>query len=97
VVTSPSPGTNANLTGVTSSSANNVWAVGYDTPSGSSVGQTLTMNWNGTAWTTVASPNQGSGFTVLSSVSTTPGASIVQAVGRSGTSGSLNPFALQNG
>ena len=97
VVTSPSPGTNANLTGVTSSSANNVWAVGYDTPSGSSVGQTLTMNWNGTAWTTVASPNQGSSSTVLSSVSTTPGASIVQAVGRSGTSGSLNPFALQNG
>ena len=97
VVTSPSPGTNANLTGVTSSSANNVWAVGYDTPSGSSVAQTLTMNWNGTAWTTVASPNQGSSSTVLSSVSTTPGASIVQAVGRSGTSGSLNPFALQNG
>jgi hypothetical protein len=33
----------------------------------------------------------------LSSVSTTPGASIVQAVGYSGTSGSFNPFALQNG
>jgi hypothetical protein len=85
------------MLGVTSSSANNVWAVGYDDPSGSSTGQTLTMNWNGTAWTTVASPNQGSSSTELSSVSTTPGASIVQAAGYSGTSGSFNPFALQNG
>jgi hypothetical protein len=37
------------------------------------------------------------GPTVLNSVSTTPGASIVHAVGDSGVSGANNPFALQNG
>jgi hypothetical protein len=30
-------------------------------------------------------------------VATTPGAAIVQAVGDTGTSGALNPLALQNG
>jgi len=96
IVPSPSPGTNAALTGVTSSSATNIWAVGYDTPAGATQPQTLTLNWNGTAWTTVASPNQGS-LSVLTSVSTTPGAAIVWAVGYSGTTGSFNPLALENG
>ena len=58
--------------------------------------QTLTLNWNGTAWTTVASPDAGSP-SVLSSVSTNPGAAIVWAVGQNGASGSFNPFVLQNG
>ena len=59
VVPSPSPGTSNSLTGVTESTTSNVWAVGYDIPSGATQPQTLTQNWNGTAWTTVASPNQG--------------------------------------
>jgi hypothetical protein len=95
-VSSPSPGTNGDLTGVTESGTGNVWAVGLDTPSGATQPQTLTMNWNGTQWTTVASPNQGSP-SVLSDVSTTPGAAIVQAVGYSGLTGSFNPIAMQNG
>lgn len=97
IVSSPSPGTGDNLTGVTASSSTDVWAVGYDTPSGSSTAQTLTMTWNGTVWTTVGSPNGGTGSSLLTSVATTPGAAIVQAVGYSGTSGALNPLALQNG
>jgi hypothetical protein len=98
IVPSPSPGNNANLTGVTTSNAsNNVWAVGYDTVPGTTQLQTLTLNWNGTAWVTVASPNASTGSSVLDSVSTTPGAAIVQAVGDSGVTGSVNPFALQNG
>jgi hypothetical protein len=96
IVPSPSPGTNAGLTGVTESAANNLWAVGSDTPSGATQPQTLTLNFNGTTWTTVASPNQGSP-SLLTSVSTTPGAAIVWAAGFSGTTGSFNPLAMQNG
>jgi hypothetical protein len=96
VVPSPSPGTNAALTGVTESATNNLWAVGYDVPPGATQLQTLTLNWNGTAWTTVSSPNQGSPSR-LTSVSTRPGAAIVWAVGFSGVTGSFNPLAMQNG
>jgi hypothetical protein len=61
IVPSPSPGSIAMLGGVTTSNAaNNVWAVGAETPAGTSVRQTLTLNWNGTAWKVVASPNPGS-------------------------------------
>jgi hypothetical protein len=98
IVPSPSPGTGDGLTGVTTSNAsNNVWAVGSYTPAGSSVAQTLTLNWNGNAWSTVASPNGSTGSSVLSSVATTPGAAIVQAVGYTGVYQALNPLVLQNG
>jgi hypothetical protein len=78
-------------------SPTDVWAVGYYDPTGTAQGQTLTLNWNASAWVTVASPNASSGFSVLDSVATTPGATIVQAVGDSGASGATNPLALQNG
>ena len=45
----------------------------------------------------MASPNGSTGSSALFSVATTPGAAIVQAVGYTGTSGALNPLALQNG
>ena len=96
-VPSPSPGHIANLTGVTTSNAaNNVWAVGSFTPAGSSSPQTLTLNWNGTVWSVVASPNPTS-FDGLNAVATNPGAAIVWAVGATGQSGSFNPLVLQNG
>ena len=95
IVPSPSPGTGDSLTGVTTSNAaNDVWAVGVTQPTGATQGQTLTLNWNGTAWTTVASPDAGS-RSVLNSVSTSPGAAIVWAVGESGISGSFNPLAME--
>jgi len=97
VVPSPSPGTTAVLDGVTTSNAaNNVWAVGSFTPAGSTSPQTLTMNWNGTAWSVVTSPNPAS-FDTLSAVATNPGAAIVWAAGSTGQSGSFNPLILQNG
>jgi hypothetical protein len=80
----------------TSDAANDVWAVGVTQPTGATQGQTLTLNWNGTAWTIVASPDAGSP-SVLNSVSASPGAGIVWAVGESGTSGSFNPLVMQNG
>jgi len=97
VVPSPSPGKSATLNGITTSNAaNNVWAVGSFTPAGSINPQTLTLNWNGTAWSVVASPNPTS-FDALNSVATSPGAAIVWAVGATGQSGSFNPLILQNG
>jgi hypothetical protein len=96
-VPSPSPGQRANLTGVTTSNAaNNVWAVGSFTPAGTINPQTLTLNWNGTAWSVVASPNPAS-FDGLNAVATNPGAAIVWAVGSTGQSGSFIPLILQNG
>lgn len=98
IVPSPSPGSSGNLSGVTTSNAaNDVWAVGSDVPAGGTLAQTLTLNWNGTSWVTVPSADAATGFSVLSSVSTTPGAAIVQAVGFSGSSGAENPLAEQNG
>ena len=95
VVSSPNTGTADSLDGVTATSATNVTAVGYSTPSGGGA-QTLTMTWNGTSWAIVPSPNAGNP-SVLTSVSTAPGDAIVQAVGYDGTSGSWNPLAMQNG
>jgi hypothetical protein len=97
IVPSPSPGSIAILSGVTTSSAaNSVWAVGADTPAGTTARQTLTLNWNGTTWNVVASPNTGSTDGV-GAVATNPGAAIVWAVGESGPAGSFNPLVLQNG
>jgi hypothetical protein len=96
IVPSPSPGSAPSLTGVTTSnSASSVWAVGYDTPAGATQPQTLTLNWNGSAWTTVSSPNVGAASRLVS-VSTKPGAAIVWAAGYSGVSGSFSPLALEN-
>jgi hypothetical protein len=95
IVTTPSPGSGDSLTSVTTSNAaNDVWAVGVTQPTGATEGQTLTLNWNGTAWTTVASPDNGSP-SVLNSVSTNPGGAIVWAVGESGISGSFDPLAME--
>ena len=99
IVPSPSPGTDPVLSGVTTSNAaNRVWAVGYDTVPGANRQEALTMNWNGTSWVTVPSPSVSGVSTLLASVATTPGATIVQAVGFSGSpaSASDNPFALQH-
>jgi hypothetical protein len=97
IVPSPSPGSIDILSGVTTSNAaNNVWAVGADAPAGTSVRQTLTLNWNGTAWKVVDSPNTGSTDGV-GAVATSPGAAIVWAVGESGPPGAFNPLVLQNG
>jgi hypothetical protein len=72
-----------------------VWAVGYDTPAGATTPQTLTLNWNGSAWSTVSSPDAGTS-SALDSVSALPGGE-VWAVGYSGVAGSFNPLALENG
>src|SRR5438874_5153729 len=54
-VASPTTGANNILLGVSATSANDVWAVGY---SGSN-SFTLTMHWDGNQWTIVPSPSPG--------------------------------------
>lgn len=93
VVSSPVTSTGTVLTGVTSSSATDVWAVGTD-----SSGTTLTLNWNGSAWSVVGSPSAGVD-TALAGVAAAPGTSIVQAVGTTYTNSTFtttNPFAMQH-
>jgi hypothetical protein len=97
IVPSPSPGSIDALSGVTTSNASNsVWAVGGDTPAGMSAQQTLTLNWSGTTWNVVASPDTGSADG-LGAVATNPGAAIVWAVGETGPPGSFNPLVLRHG
>jgi hypothetical protein len=95
------PGTNPNFeyvfNAIKANSPTGVRAVGYDTPAGSSVARTLTLNWNGNTWNTVASPDGGTGASLLFSVATTPGAAIVQAVGDTGVYQAYNPLAMQDG
>ena len=60
VVTSPNAGTGSNyLYGVAAVSVSDIWAVGYYTTTGT-LQQTLTLHWDGAAWTQVPSPSPGS-------------------------------------
>src|SRR5207253_7329855 len=56
-----------NLTAV-SGSGNDVWAVGYYYTGPGGVWRTLTLHWNGSAWSQVASPNVGSSDNSLNGV-----------------------------
>ena len=59
VVPIPAPGTEGFLNALSSSSATDVWAVGFDDSKGSIGGRTLTEHWNGHRWSVVPSPNKG--------------------------------------
>jgi hypothetical protein len=65
VIGSPNTGSGNNaLNDIVAIDANNIWAVGYYRPvNGSgSYRATLTLHWNGSAWSRVGSPNKVSGF-----------------------------------
>jgi len=67
-VPSPNPGAGVNsLSGVSALSATNAWAVGTYVVKGP-VFKSLTLHWNGTAWSHVPSPNPGN-FAQLTGVS----------------------------
>jgi plastocyanin len=61
VVSSPNVGTDSNFLwgGIAAVSPNNIWAVGSYGPNGSR--RTLTMNWTGSKWLVIPSPNVGAG------------------------------------
>jgi hypothetical protein len=91
VVPSPNVGAgNASLQAVLAKSASDAWAVGYfDDVTGSiPIRKTLTMHWDGTRWTVVASPNAGTGDDWLASLASAAGSTAVWASGIS-ASGTL--------
>ncbi len=69
IVPVPNVGSQDNvLGGVAAASANDIWAVGYSTPSGGGL-QSLIEHWNGTGWSIVpAPPPQGTGNNLLIAV-----------------------------
>ena len=61
IIGSPNVGGTSNaLYGVTAISTNNVWAVG-NYRNGTNPHRTLIMQWNGSVWNVITSPNAGSG------------------------------------
>ena len=94
----PLPSTKGNdfLTGVTAVSPNDVWAVGstLDFTLGG-LEQTMTLNWNGSAWTVVASPNQGAGSNLLLGADS-PGGGVMFAAGSfQGSGGTSRTLVLR--
>ncbi len=70
IVPSLNTGTGFNyLTGVASASAEDIWAVGYYSPTHGDVRFTQTQHWDGAQWTQVRSPSEGvlNGVAVISS------------------------------
>ncbi len=81
IVNSPDQTAPNYLSGVTCVSATDCWAVGqYGLDPGVSPGMTLVEQWNGTSWSIVSSPNDGTGTNDLDDVSCS-GASSCWAVG----------------
>ena len=84
----PSPNTSLSfnyLSSVAIVSARDIWAVGVAMAAGDASSQTLIEHWNGSQWSIVASPNPGSPFNNLRSV-TAVSATNVWAVGQYDTS-----------
>src|SRR5204862_1571052 len=89
----PTVGASAHLAGVEAISANDVWAVGRYQPTAASPEQTLTMHWNGTAWSVVTSPSVGTQQNFLWSVSGSS-SNDVWAVGYNGPSNARQTLTL---
>ena len=61
VQNTPNPNARGNtLNAVAATSASDAWAVGFQNDNNLNGSRTLIQHWNGTAWTTVISPNPGS-------------------------------------
>jgi erythromycin esterase-like protein len=94
VVPSPTPSNKGGLSGVAAITGKDVWAVGG---AGNQLagGQTLIEQWNGTQWQIVSSPNPGSFYNFLYSVSAVS-ANDIWAVGYyAGTSGATQTLVEQ--
>lgn len=93
VVSSPNQGQWSVLNSVTAISVSDVWAVGYAVSGNQSVHSTLIEHWNGTIWSIITSPNQGTNTNVLSSI-TAISANDLWAVGQYVSGNDLNPQTL---
>ena len=93
IVTSPNPtgSDDAMLSGISCSSATDCWAVGGS--QSASAYRSLTMHWNGGAWTIVTSPNPTGSESSLSDV-TCPAISDCWAVGGTATASAYQPLTM---
>lgn len=99
VVASPGAGgSNNQLFSVAGISANNVWAVGRYLDPNTNAYRTLTLNWNGTSWSVVPSPNVTAGDDdFLVGVTALPSTGDVVAVGEAPlANGQSNGLILAN-
>ena len=94
IVPSPNQASSSTaLFGATAVNAGDVWAVG-DYANAAGFAQTYTMNWNGSSWSTVASPNVGPYDSFLSATAKIPGTTDVWAVGGTGNADHSNHLTL---
>ncbi len=85
VVSSPNIGAYSNvLEGVTTVSANDIWAIGYYYDNGLGMNQTLIEHWNGTQWILMQSSNPNPKNNFLSDPAQIPGTTSVWSVGNTG-------------
>jgi hypothetical protein len=64
----PNPNARGNtFNAVTATSTSDAWSVGFQNDNNLNDSRTLIQHWNGTAWTTVASPNPGIGSVITCS------------------------------
>lgn len=90
----PSPGTrDTTITELTGTASNDLWAVGYsrDLPYGNRARHSVTLHWNGSAWSRVTSPDVGTVTFLRDAVAISP--SDVWAVG-SGSSSTTGAVTL---
>jgi len=92
-IPSPAIGLEAALLGVSAIAPEDAWAVGYYKQYSAAPEQTLIMHWDGNYWSQVPSPNIGSGFNKLWSVSAAA-SNDVWAVGYARPSGVGQPLTM---
>jgi hypothetical protein len=93
IICSPNVGTQSQVDGVTAVSANDVWAVGFSTPS--SVQQTLAEHWNGTSWNVIPSPDVGTAANQLNGAAAAA-ANDVWAAGSSTAPGGVSQTLIEH-
>ena len=64
--------TTSQLTDIVSTSANNIWAVGYITDNTTNLTQALLEHWDGTQWSTIPGPHLGTSSEFSSAVVLSP-------------------------
>ncbi len=94
------PGKQSNdLSAIVARSPHDVWAVGsFNSAYSNQQAQPLIEHWNGTSWSTVASPNIGTTNTSLAAVGLVPRSTNIWAVGSGATFGAVSvpsPSATQ--
>jgi hypothetical protein len=84
----PEPDIINQLTGVSATSPNDAWAVGFF--ANGTADQTLIMHWDGTSWTQVASPNPFEDDNLSGVAATSAGSAVAVGTGQTAAKGGKN-------